>query len=104
MISLCSFQAFMNINDPETEEYVIRKLGDTESVMDEGRHPLVGRGELSGPKWRDHFVCFKRNALPMRVRKIPAHAIPVLKGVMDLGCLEHDPVAKHASLLTPMET
>jgi type IV secretory pathway TraG/TraD family ATPase VirD4 len=77
ILSACQLKAFMNVNDPATEKYVLSLLpSNTGGGMlggDKGKAKrLLEPGELFGPEYEDKILVLKDNVPPALLEKAMA--------------------------------
>jgi type IV secretion system protein VirD4 len=71
LMSSCNFQMFMNINDQDSANYVVQRLGEAGgSVLDSRKRPLASASDLFGPEYKDKIVVIPRSMKPMKLKKL----------------------------------
>lgn len=79
ILSACQLKAFMNVNDPATEKYVLSLLpsspGGGMFGKQEKARRLVEPGELFGPDYEDKILVLKDNVPPALLEKVMAFRI-----------------------------
>jgi type IV secretion system protein VirD4 len=85
MIGSCAVRIFMNPSAHDgTAKRLSEELGYVESIIDGSRRLMIEPTELAGPEYKDYQVVLGTNEKPLKLKKIYAHSVPVLKERMAL--------------------
>ncbi len=69
ILSACNVQCFMDVNDPKTENLVLKQLPLSRGLLSGSVEPWLRQGELTGPDWKGKILVLTKSEDPIRLQK-----------------------------------